>query len=310
MVWRKCVAVASVAVAAIMTTTASAQTTLYAASVRSLAGGGPAAVAGSLYTVSLATGSATFVAPIRLAGNTPIGVTGLAAHPETGVFYGITSPLSNQPQSLITVDPATGNATLIGELKHPGSDISFNRAGILFIWLYQSGQLGLVNLSNGNVTPIGPAQPSGSPAGLAIDRQGVAFVTQTGANGTLDSVDIATGTIKTGPPLTGAPFPAVINSMTFTPSGLLLAVNSNAGSPASTHLVTINVASGAVSNIGTLPEDTDGLTFATIPARGGAPFGMTGQTIALLVLGVIALILGLIGWAIGRRPKVPPPTVP
>lgn len=307
MFWRGAVAIALVAIGAAITTTASAQT-LYAASVRSIAGGSPDATAGSLYTVSLATGTATFVAPIRLDGRTPIGVTGLAAHPQTGIFYGITSPLSNQPQSLVTVDPNTGNASLIGELKVAGTDISFNRAGILFIWLNQTGQLGLVNLTNGSVTPIGTPQPSGgASAGLAIDASGAAYVTQTGASGTLDSIDLGSGAIKTGPPLTGAPYPAVINSMTFTYSGLLLAVNSNAGSPASTRLVTINVATGAISNIGTLPDDTDGLTFAALPGRGENNLAMTGQTIALLVLGAIALILGVIGWFVGRRPRNTPP---
>ena len=79
--------------------------TLYAASVRSLATTGGQGVAGSLYTVNLGTGSPTFVAPVRLNGATPIGLTGMAAHPQTGVFYAITSPLStSQGQSLVTVE--------------------------------------------------------------------------------------------------------------------------------------------------------------------------------------------------------------
>jgi hypothetical protein len=133
----------------------------------------------------------------------------------------------------------------------------------------------------------------------------VAFVTPGGAGGTLDTVDLGTGTMMRGPQLTGAPFPAGINSMTFTPSGLLLAVNSNAGNPANTRLVAINVASGAIASIGTLPDDTDGLGFAQMrAAESGVIFGMSGQTLALAGLGLIALILGLIGWAVGRKPVV------
>ncbi|MGZ5584724.1 MAG: hypothetical protein ACXWF2_16605, partial [Usitatibacter sp.] len=162
---------------------------------------------------------------------------------------------------------------------------------------------GIVNLENGTVTPIGTAGPPSSPAGLAIDSNGIAYISPKGAAGTLDTVDTATGTLKTGPPLTGAPFPSVINSMTFSISGLLLAVNSNAGAPAQTRLVTINTATGAVSNIGTLPDDTDALTFTQESMSGQPGGGFSGQSIALMVLGVVALILGLIGWAVGRKPK-------
>ena len=278
---------------------------LYAASVRSGAAGTNSAVSGSLYTVNLGSGAATFVAPLRMDGTSPIGVTGLSAHPQTGVLYGITSPLSpTHPQSLVTVDPATGNATLVGELRFPGSDIAFNRAGILFTWLPATSQLAIVNLSNGAVTPIGTPGAGGAIAGLAIDSQGTAYITPSGAAGSLDTVDIATGTLHKGPALTGAPFQSAINSMTFTPSGLLLAVNSNAGSPASTRLVAINTASGSVASIGTLPDDTDALAFVTTSQR-TEPL-ISGQTLALVVLGVIALILGLIGWLVGRRPHPPP----
>lgn len=273
---------------------------LYAASVRSVAE--PAGlVGGSLYTVALATGSASFVAPIRLNGSAPVGITGLAVHPSTGVFYGITSPLSrNVPTSLVTIDPGTGDVRMIGPLRHGGSDVAFSRAGILFAWLPTTSQLGIVNLETGSVTPIGTAGPAGPPAGLAIDATGNAYITPKGAAGTLDTVDIATGAMKAGPTLTGAPFDSAINSMTFTPQGLLLAVNSNAGAPASTRLVAINVASGAVANIGTLPDDTDGIAFANVPVRDAAA-SPNWQNIALLALGVTALILGLIGWTVGRR---------
>lgn len=279
----------------------SAAQSLYAASFRS-AGVGSDGLAGSLYQVKLGSGSATFVAPLRL-NEKPIGITGLAVHPQTGAFYGITPPQSpNQPQSLVTIDAATGRATLVGELRFPGSDIAFNRAGILYIWINATSQLGIVNPANGQVTPVGPSRGPGSPSGLAIDEQGIGYITPNGAGGTLDTIDLATGVVTTGPQLTGAPFPTGVNSMTFTPSGLLLAVNTNAGAPATTKLVTINTASGAVSTIGTLPDDTDALCFAAEGRRSDTASSVNVQTLALLVLGAIALVLGLIGWFVGRRP--------
>jgi hypothetical protein len=50
--------------------------------------------------------------------------------------------------------------------------------------------------------------------------------------------------------------------MSFSPSGLLLAVNSNGGNPANTRLVAISTATGVVSTIGSLPDDTDALAFS------------------------------------------------
>jgi hypothetical protein len=298
--WRggmACLAAVALATAA---SVANAQA-LYAASFRS-AVSPVEGVSGALYTVNLGSGSATFVAPLLLGGK-PIGVTGLAVHPATGVFYGITPQASpNAPNSLITIDPGTGVAQLVGDLRIPSSDIAFNRAGILFAWLPGTSQLGIVNTGSGAITPIGPARGQGSASGLAIDPRGTAYITPTGAAGTLDTVDIGTGKVSTGPQMAGAPFPTGINSLTFTPSGLLLAVNSNAGAPALTRLVTINTATGAVSPIGTLPDDTDALTFAS-EARRDEMSAVNVQTLALLVLGAIALILGLIGWFVGRKPK-------
>ena len=281
---------------------ASAQT-LYAASFRSSGIGSAANISGSLYTINLGTGTATFVAPLRVNGVAPIGITGLAIHPETGLFYGVTPSQSpNHPQSLVTIDPVTGRATVVGDLRYPASDIAFNRAGILFGWLPGTSQLGVINLTSGVVTPIGTPRQPGTPSGLAIDRNGVAFITTGGAGGTLDTVDLASGVVTRGPTMTGAPFPTGVNSMTFSASGLLMAVNSNGGAPAETRLVTINTATGAVSPIGNLPDDTDALSFATDSPKESLS-RMNVQTLALMVLGVIALILGLIGWFVGRKPS-------
>src|SRR6185312_9870587 len=79
---------------------ASAQV-LYATNLRSFAAGGQDKVVGNLYTVNLADASANLLAPIRLNGQSAVGITGLAAQPTTGVFYAITSTLSPvHPRSL------------------------------------------------------------------------------------------------------------------------------------------------------------------------------------------------------------------
>lgn len=290
------------ACAALCAAVPAAAQTLYAASFRSSGIGAAVNTAGSLYSVNLASSQSTFLAPIRVNGLS-VGVTGMAVHPETGVFYGITAQQSpNYPSQLITLDPNTGRATIVGDLRYAASDIAFNRAGILFAWLPATSQLGIVNVGNGAITPIGPPRQAGTPSGLAIDKAGIAYITTGGAGGTLDTVDLGTGVITRGPPISNAPFPTGVNSMTFSASGLLLAVNSNGGAPAETRLVAINTATGVVSPIGNLPEDTDALTFSNESPRESMS-KMNVQTVALMVLGVIALILGLIGWFVGRKPR-------
>ena len=276
---------------------------LYAASVRSgLSLGAP--IAGNLYIVNLANGTASLVGAIRLPGSKPIGVTGMAFHPTSDVLYGITSELSpNHPRSLVTIDPASGAASLVGDLGMVGSDIAFDSKGTLFAWLPGTSQLGTVNISNATVTPFGKPGPPGSPAGIAIDPSGMVYVTSKGASGTLDNVDLASGALQIGPPLTGAPFSTQINSMSFSPSGLLLAVNSNGGSPANTRLVTINTATGVVATIGALPDDTDALAFSGT----GPNFAPTLSTMSpggRVVIAVIStVLLVLAGLVLLRRNK-------
>ncbi len=291
-----------IAAASLASAAACAQT-LYAASLRSFANAGSQIVVGNLFTINLADSHATLVAPIRLEGNTAVGITGLAVHPATGIFYGITSGLSpGHPHSLVRIDPKTGSATLIGGMNESCSDIAFDALGALYAWLPRTRQVGLVNLANGHVTPLGVQGAPSTSGGLAIDSKGIAYITPNGAAGTLDMVDLRTGAVRTGPQLSGAPYPAAINAMTFTPSGLLIAVNSNAGVPQSTQLVSINVSTGAVAAMGGLPDDTDALTFA---ANGqldlfGTLRTLSGRVIALIALGV-GSILGLGGYAWWQR---------
>jgi hypothetical protein len=304
---------AAFAIAALLGCVAAHAQPLYAASLRSFANAGSQIVVGNLFTINLANSQATLVAPIKLEGTTAVGITGLAVHPATGVFYGITSGLSpDHPHSLVKIDPKTGDATLIGKLNEAGSDVSFDPLGTLYIWLPLTRQIGTVSLADGHVTPLGlPGAPSTS-GGLAIDSRGIGWITPNGATGTLDSVDIRTGVVRTGPTMNGAPYPAAINAMTFTPSGLLIAVNSNAGVPQSTQLVSINTSTGAVAAMGALPDDTDALTFAPQPQMDifSTLRTLSGRVIALIALG-IGSFFGLIGYAWwqrrARRRRATPP---
>lgn len=267
--------------------------TLYAASVRSGGTNADVPIAGNLYTVNLANGSATLVGAIRLPGAKAVGVTGMAFHPQTGVLYGITSEQSpNSPHALVTIDASSGAATLVGDLALVGSDLAFDPKGTLYVWMQGTSQLGTIDVSSAKVTPVGRGGPPGPPAGIAIDPQGMVYVTAKGASGTLDNVDLVSGALQVGPPLTGAPFSTQINSMSFSPSGLLLAVNSNGGSPANTRLVAINTATGAVAAIGPLPDDTDALAFFGYAGSNLAPTFLSmspGGRVVTIVLTIVLL---------------------
>ncbi|HEY2629293.1 MAG TPA: hypothetical protein VGI57_09195, partial [Usitatibacter sp.] len=106
---------------------------LYAVSVRTYADPGYHGVEGNLYVVDPETASTTLIAPLMVQGKTPIGLRGLAIHPKTGTFYGITSPnASSIPRSLVTIDPITGSVTLVGDLGYGASDIEFDPEGTLY----------------------------------------------------------------------------------------------------------------------------------------------------------------------------------
>ena len=246
--------------------TVHAAETLYAASVGSLVSGDTRTKVGNLYRVDAATGSTQLVAPIRVGGSVPIGITGLADHPATGVVYGITSARSpNHPHTLVTLDVETGDATVIGDLGLAGSDIAFDNAGNLFVWLRETAQLGVIDLGTGAVSAVGTPGSASATGGLAIDAKGQGYVAATGASGTLDRVDTNTGVITRGPVLQAAPYAGGINSLAVSPDGALFAVNTNLGAVADTVLVRIDPASGKVTRIGALPNETDALVFIDTP---------------------------------------------
>ena len=130
--------------------------TLYVATLRDYANEATAGLGGAIYKLELPQGKPVLVANLRVGGKTPIGLTGIAIHPKTGVWYGITAGLSPAvPRSLVTVDARTGNVTIVGDLRESGSDIRFDPKGKLYIWLTEPARLGVVDLGTGAASAIG-----------------------------------------------------------------------------------------------------------------------------------------------------------
>ena len=280
------------ALASFCAATGAAQS-LYASSMRTYSDPCYHGVEGNLYLVDLETAATRLVTSFNVGGRTPVGMDGLAIHPRTGVFYGITAPSSVViPKSLVIVDPANGNVTLVGDLGLVASDIEFAPDGTLYAWLPETRQIGTIDIDTGRVTARGkPVERGASKGGFTLIGPDKAYVATTGGAGTLDVIDIRTGDLVTGPQLTGAPFPDLINGLALQ-HGILYAINTNFGRSTQANLVTIDPQTGKVTNVGALPNDTDAIAFG--PAT--TPKDMTTSIMELrfpilIGLGIFALVV-------------------
>lgn len=204
------------------------------------------------------------IGPLLVDGTQPIGLTGLAFQPGSNRLFGITAGIVEGLRPvLVSIDPSTAEARVIGRLTHPLTDISFAPNGQLYGWTADTGQLGLVDTQNGKVTPIGAAREPPVGGGFAIDGLGNAFVAAGNAADTIDQVDLQSGAVSPGPTIRDAPYLSAIGAMAFSPSGELYAANSIRSTPIKSILLTIDRGSGVTHVVGDLPEDTDAIAFTS-----------------------------------------------
>ena len=261
--------------------------TLYAAT-------GSNGVAGNLYTINATTAVATLVGPV-LIGSSPVGLTALALNPVTGVLYGLTTNDGPSPnRSLVTVNPATGAAVLIGSIgANAAGDMAFNSSGVLFAWPKSGGNLVTINLTTGASTVVGPTGAPFVNGGAVSFVGGVLYAAVGGSNGPLYTVNTSTGAATAGPTLTGAPIDGGMAAMTTSGGGVLYAVDSDMSGATTSRLVTINATTGAVTQVGALlPTDTDALAFAVTLAP--AAVVPTLSTLGILALGLVLAAVGLL----------------
>jgi hypothetical protein len=230
-------------------------------------------------------------------------MTGLAFNPMTGILYGVTgleSPTS--PRNLVTIDPATGAAAIVGALMDPTnpgfsvglSDISFRSDGTLFG--LSPSALFTVNLATGAVTSIGSTGSNNPGGALAFNSAGTLY-TASSAAGNLSTLDPATGTRTTGPLLTNSPHAGslgAMNAFAFSGANVLYGTDSdraqNNATTVAVNLVTIDTTTGVVTNIGALHNDVDAIAFG--PAVPEPPI--------VMLLGAGAIV-GAIWWRRNRR---------
>jgi hypothetical protein len=227
---------------------------------------------------------------VDAAGNA-YAMTGMAFHPTSGVLYGSTSNQSPTSSGyLVTIDPLTGLVTPIGSfgVASTMADVTFVGTTMYGMQAAGSHVLHTVDLLTGAATATadgGTSEYGGG--GLAHDTGGVMFLTPdsiTSPPGSLYTIDTAGNRNLIGA-LSGAPIlvngvSMVINAMD-TDGSTLYGINGQGA----THLVTINSATGEITDIGRLPDRSDALAIAP---GGEVP---EPSTLSLLGAGIAALII-------------------
>ena len=229
----------------------------------------------------------------------PIGfaVTGLAVHPTTGVLYGSTAQLSaTAPRSLITIDKGTGLGTLVGSFGLPGhtmADLTFGPDGTLYGWAEPDlDALHRINLTTGQATRVGQFSIGVNTLGSGIAANAdVIFLAGREGRGPLYTVNRTNGIAGAVAFLDWRPR-AAIGAMAFAPSGVLF----GAGLPIDSGpvLVTINVLSGHVTEIGPTVDFLDAIafdppTFPPSPARAVPTLSQAAFVAMAVLLTAVAL---------------------
>lgn len=245
--------------------------------------------AGELYTINPLTGAMiSNVGPLNdsLGANYPI--TGLAFNPLTGVLYGSTgNSVASSAAKLVSINPTTGLVTMIGSFNagpvnssgtpSTMSDLAFDSAGNLFgIGSIGGPQLYSINLLTGQATVIGSTGlTSTSGGGLAISPAGAFYGTPTSSRfGTYNSGTGAYANIANPTKPVGGAYAALAFD-----GGTLYGLDLGS-TPAQTHLVTFDLGTGAVVDIGASIGNLDAIAFTIVPEP---------STVTLLLAGAVGL---------------------
>jgi hypothetical protein len=263
------------------------------ADASTLYGASAAGDTGELYILNPATGAMIQeVGPLNDSFNVNYPITGLAFHPLTGVLYGSTG---NNPTAtaakLVAINPASGLVTVIGSFNagpvNPSgtpatmADIAFDSAGNLFgIGSIGGPQLYSINIGTGQATVIGSTGlTSTSGGGLVISAAGIFYGTPTASRfGTYNSgTGIFANIANPTKPVGGG-----YGALDFDENGTLFGLNVGAGSPPPTHLVTIDPATGLVTDLGASVASLDAVAFSIVPEPGTLTIFAVSGVIAML----------------------------
>jgi hypothetical protein len=230
-----------------------------------------AGATGELYVLNPTNGALVQdVGPLNDVNNVNYPITGLAFHPITGVLYGSTGNAGAVDAMLVTIDPTTALVTVVGAFNAGPTnsmgtpttmaDIGFDSAGNLYGVASIAGpNLYTINLATGQATLVGAngVTTSTTGGGVAIALDGTIYGTPTSSRfGTYNSTTGAYTNIANPTKPAGGAYSALDFD-----GNVLYGLNTGAGSPPPTALVTINPANGSVTLIGTSLNSLDAIAF-------------------------------------------------
>ncbi len=243
-----------------------------------------AGTTGELYIINQTNGALVQdIGPLNDVAGLNYPITGLAFSPITGVLYGSSGNSQAASQAkLVTINPSTGQVTLVGSFNAgpvnssgaPATmaDIAFDGAGNL----YGVGSIGgpsiySINTGTGQATLVGAngVSTSTTGGGLGISPGSVLYGTPTSSRfGTYDSTTGAFTNIANPTKPAGGGYGA----LSFDGS-VLYGLNVGSGSPVPTHLVTFDLASGAITDLGQSVNSLDAIAFQ-VPEPATITFGL------------------------------------
>jgi hypothetical protein len=209
------------------------------------------------------------------------------------------------PNSIIRIDLVTGEGTVVGPTGEANgvADIAFDANGQLWGWSEDNDFFVSIDKSTGAATHIGSSVNS-SGDGMSFDSGGTLYAMITGDGGTLDTVDPATGSVTTGPSLTGSPYgnrsiPAASFNCTGTTLWALDGLANFGGIQPLVNLVTVDTTTGAITDHGQTVNRMDGLAWycfrAAPPSNGGGASPLPVVTSISPTSGPVGTIVGITG---------------
>lgn len=150
---------------------------------------------GNLYTVEVASGASTLVAPVTgLASGH--NVSGMACNKGTGVMYVSSTDIS--VSNIYTIDLTTGALTLIGATGIPGLiEIAVDGTGTMYGWDIVNDESFTIDVTTGASTLLGPlgVDLNYAQGGNWDPESDIVYVASYSSSGQLMTLDISTGAL-------------------------------------------------------------------------------------------------------------------